>query len=118
MLLVIGGTGFVGGYVLEALQGQLPNNQIRVFARQGAALNKLRSMGYDTAVGSVTNPEEVRKAMRGVDEVIHLVAIIREVPAKGQTFEKVIGEGTENVARAAAEAGVKHLVYMSALGAT
>lgn len=118
MLLITGGTGFVGGYVLEALEGRVPRNEVRILARGGAELNNLKSQGYDTAEGSVTHLEQLRKAMQGVDSVIHLVAIIREVPKRGQTFERVIGQGTENVARAAKEAGVKHLIYMSALGAT
>ncbi len=118
MLLVTGGTGFVGGYILEALEKKAPRNQVRVLTREGADLDKLRSQGYDTAIGSVTNPEEVQRAMVGVDTVIHLVSIIREVPQKGQTFDRVMGEGAENVVKAAKEAGVKRFIFMSALGAT
>jgi NADH dehydrogenase len=118
MLLITGGTGYVGGYVLEALEGKVPRSEIRVMARQGANLDKLRGLGYSTAVGSVTNLEQVHRAMQGVDKVIHLVAIIREVKKRGQTFDAVIGRGTENVAQAAREEGVKRFVYQSALGAT
>ena len=118
MLLIVGGTGFVGGYILEALEGVMPRSDIRIMARGGADLDKLRSQGYDAAAGSITNRDDVRRAMQGVDKVINLVAIIREVPSKGQTFGAVIGGGAENVARTAKEAGVKHLIYMSALGAT
>ena len=56
--------------------------------------------------------------MQGVDSVIHLVAIIRQVPGKGQTFDRVMGQGTENVASAAKEAGAGRFIFMSALGAT
>ena len=118
MLLVTGGTGFVGGYILEALEKKMPRNQVRVLSREGADLDKLRSQGYETATGSVTNLEEVQRAMLGVDTVIHLVSIIREVPQKGQTFDRVMGEGAENVIKAAKEAGVKRFIFMSALGAT
>lgn len=118
MLLITGGTGYVGGYILEALEGKMPRKEIRIFSREGADLDKMRTMGYSVAAGSVTNPDELRKAMQGVDQVIHLVAIIREEKAKGQTFDKVMGEGTENVVQAAKEAGVKRFVLMSALGAT
>src|SRR5438093_5510051 len=117
MLLITGGTGFVGGYILEALQSRMPRSEVRVFARNKGDLEKLRLQGYEVAAGWVTNLEEVRRAMQGVDAVIHLVAIIREAPRKGQTFDRVIGEGTENIARAAKEAGVKRLLFMSALGA-
>jgi len=118
VLLITGGTGYVGGYVLEALEGKLQRSEIRVMARQGADLDRLRTLGYSTSVGSVTNLEDVRRGMQGVERVIHLVAIIRELKKKGQSFEAVIGRGTENVAQAAKEAGVKRLVYQSALGAS
>jgi uncharacterized protein YbjT (DUF2867 family) len=118
MLLITGGTGFVGGYILEALEGKRPRSEVRVLARAGAELERLRAQGYQMAEGSVTNADEVRRAMQGVDEVIHLVAIIREAPKQGQTFDRVMGEGTENVARAAQEAGAKRLLFMSALGST
>ncbi len=118
MLLITGGTGFVGSYILEALEGKMSRSQVRVMARKGAELDKLGKRGYETAVGSITNVEDVRRAMQGIDTVIHLVAIIRQVPDKGQTFDRVIGEGTENVVAAAKEAGVKRLLFMSALGAT
>src|SRR5215203_4381887 len=101
MLLIVGGTGFVGGYILEALEGKMPRNQVRVMAREGADLDNLRQQGYSVSAGSITNPDDVRKAMQGVDQVINLVAIIRQVPGRGQTFDAVIGRGSENVAQAA-----------------
>ncbi|HET9496455.1 MAG TPA: NAD(P)H-binding protein, partial [Chloroflexia bacterium] len=118
MLLIVGGTGYVGGYILEALEGKMPRSEIRIMGREGADLAKLRAQGYDTSAGNITDLDDVRRATQGVDRVINLVAIIREVPSKGQTFDAVIGKGTENVAQAAKEAGVKHLIYMSALKAT
>lgn len=120
MLLITGGTGFVGGYILEALENKVPRSEVRIFARGGQYLDKLRAQGYDAVVGSVTNLDETRRAMQGVDTVIHLVSIIREreVPGKGQTFDRVMGEGAENMATAAKEVGVKRIIFMSALGAT
>ncbi|HYO48602.1 MAG TPA: NAD(P)H-binding protein [Chloroflexia bacterium] len=118
MLLIIGGTGFVGGYILEALEGRLPRRQVRIMSREGAGLTRLGQMGYDTVPGSVTNYVDMWRAMRGVDTVIHLAAIIHEVPKKGQTFDRVMGEGTENIARAAKEMGARRIIFMSALGAT
>lgn len=119
MILITGGTGFVGSYILEALQEKgIPSKGVRILARGGKALQKLTSLGYDTITGSVVNREDVCRALQGVDTVIHLVAIIREVKSKGQTFDRVMGEGTENVAHAAREAGVRRFLFMSALGAT
>ncbi|MFL5733036.1 MAG: SDR family oxidoreductase [Chloroflexia bacterium] len=117
MLLVTGGTGFVGSYLLEALDGKMPRAQVRVFSPEGKGLNRLRSLGYDVVAGSVANPADMRRAMQGVDAVIHLVAIIREASSKGQTFDRIMGQGAENMAAAAREAGVKRIIFMSALGA-
>lgn len=118
MLLIIGGTGFVGGYILEALEGKMPNGKIRIMSRDEASLEKLRAQGYDTVTGNVTSLDDMRRAMQGIDKVIYLTAIIREVKSKGQTFDAVIGQGAENMVQAAKEAGVKRILFMSALGAT
>src|SRR5688500_4603045 len=118
MLLITGGTGFVGSYILEALEGKVPRNQVRILARGGKDLSRLEAQGYDIVAGSVTNKEEIRLAMKGVECVIHLVAIIREEQAKRVTFERVMGEGTENVVEEANVAGVRRIIIMSALGAT
>lgn len=117
MLLIIGGTGYVGGYILEALEGNIPNNQVRVMSRDKASLAKLAAQGYDTVEGNVTSLDDTRKAAQGVDSIIHLTAIIREVPSKGQTYEAVMGKGAENMVLAAKEAGAKRILFMSALGA-
>jgi uncharacterized protein YbjT (DUF2867 family) len=118
MLLIIGGTGFVGGYILEALEAKMPNGAVRIMSRDEVSLRKLKALGYETAVGNVTSLEDVRAAMKGVDQVIFLTGIIREQKSKGQTFDAVIGQGSENMVKAAKEAGVKRIVFMSALGAT
>jgi NADH dehydrogenase len=118
MLLVTGGTGFVGGYILEALEGKVPRKEIRILARAGGDLERLAALGYDTTAGSISDKDDLSRAMQGVDRVIHLVAIIRETHKEGATFDRVIGEGTENVVAAAKQAGVGRFIYMSALGAT
>jgi uncharacterized protein YbjT (DUF2867 family) len=53
--------------------------------------------------------------MTDVDTVVHLVGIIRE--KRNQSFDIVNRQGTEMVARAAKDAGVKRFVYVSAIGA-
>ena len=91
MLLITGGTGFVGGYVLQALEGKMPRSEICIFSRSSSRLDRFRSLGYSTAPGNVTNSDDVQRAMQGVDQVIHLVAIIREIKNKGQTFRRYHG---------------------------
>src|SRR5205823_9932145 len=53
----------------------------------------------------------------GCDTVIHLVGIIREHKSRGITFDRIHRQGTVNVIDAAARAGARRFLHMSALGA-
>jgi NADH dehydrogenase len=61
----------------------------------------------------VTDPASLLAACKGVDAVVHLVAIIKGRP---EDFERVMVEGTRNVVAAAESAGVQRFVLASALG--
>lgn len=109
MVLVTGGTGFVGkGVVAELLRRGYP---VRVLSRTAP-----RGTGIEWAEGDVTEPEAVRRAVAGCRQVIHLVAIRREWGDR--TFAAVTAGGARNVVQAAVAAGVERFVHMSALGLT
>jgi NADH dehydrogenase len=110
-VLVTGGTGFVGPYVVHALRTQ--ETPVRALVRDPARATRLTAWGAELAVGDVTDPTSLRAACEGVDAVVHLVAIIRGRPAD---FERVMAEGTRNVVAAAQEADVRRFVLASALG--
>jgi NADH dehydrogenase len=110
-VLVTGGTGFVGPYVVHALRTQ--ETPVRALVRDPARATRLTAWGVELAVGDVTDPASLRAACEGVDAVVHLVAIIRGRPAD---FERVMAEGTRNVVAAAQEADVRRFVLASALG--
>ncbi len=107
-VLVTGGTGFVGPKVVRALREA--GHDVRALVRnpaRGAAL------GCEPAEGDMTDPESLRRATDGCDAVVHLVAIITGRPGD---FERVMTEGTAELAGAAAASGVRRFVLMSALG--
>jgi uncharacterized protein YbjT (DUF2867 family) len=111
MILVTGGTGFVGPHVVHALRArELP---VRVLVRDTRRGTRAAAWGAELAVGDVTDPASLRAATAGVDTVVHLVAIIKGSRAD---FERVMAEGTRNLVAAAKEAGVRRFVLMSALG--
>jgi uncharacterized protein YbjT (DUF2867 family) len=114
MLLLVGGTGFVGGYILEALDGAMPRSDVRVLVRGAGQKQALEGAGWATAEGDITRPETLDAALQGVDTVINLVSIIRA--KKGQSFAAIMGAGHRNLVDAAKRAGVARFVYMSALG--
>ena len=67
--------------------------------------------------GDLFDNSAIDAGLAGCDAVIHLVGIIREDKAKGQTFERIHHEGAVNIMRRAQAAGVKRFILMSALGA-
>jgi uncharacterized protein YbjT (DUF2867 family) len=109
-IAITGGTGFVGIHTSRALAAA--GHQLRLLAR--GTRRGPRPEGVEWVRADVVEGQGLTEAVRGCDTVVHLVAIIRE---KGrQTFERVNARGTANVVRAAAEAGVSHLVHLSAIG--
>ena len=113
MILVTGGTGFVGSHLVPRLVES--GDRIRCLVRSPAKTETLQAYGVELVVGDVTRLQTLEQAMRGVETVIHLVAIIRE--SKGVTFDGINVQGTRNVVQAALRSGVKRFIHMSALGA-
>lgn len=111
MVLLLGGTGFIGRRVAARLVEA--GERVRVAAR--GSHKSVLPEAAEEARANVMTGEGLAEAMAGVDKVVHLVAVIVE---KGeQSFDAVIRSGTVNVANEAKKAGVKKLVYISALGA-
>ena len=111
-VFLTGGSGFIGGYVLDRLLSN--NHQVRCLVR--SQKSDLPS-AVEQAVGDVTKRESLRGLIDDCDAVIHLVGILEEKPSKGITFEAVHYDGTRHVADEARSARVTHFVHMSANGA-
>jgi NADH dehydrogenase len=71
--------------------------------------------GVETVTADVVTGDGLERALQGVERVAHLVAVI--VERGPQTFDAVIRGGTERLAEAARAAGVRKVVYVSAIGA-
>lgn len=112
MILVTGGTGFVGSQLIKRMrQANLP---VRAIVRDPEKARALKDLGVDVVKGDVSDTASLERASAGVKRVIHLVGIIQEGP--GATFQGVHVEGTRHVLEAAKKAGVRHFIYQSALG--
>ena len=113
LVTIFGGDGFVGRYIVQALLKS--GTRVRVASRnpkRGWFLKAQANLGQIAYVAAdVTRPETLGAAVAGADTVINLVGIL-----KGN-FDLVHRQGAHNVASAAATAGVKTLVQMSAIGA-
>jgi uncharacterized protein YbjT (DUF2867 family) len=110
MILVTGGTGFIGTKIVHALRArELP---VRALVHSDAG-ESLRHWGVETAQGDVTDPASLRRAVDGCEVVIHLVGLIR---GRAADYERVMTQGTRDLVDASRAAGVRRFVLMSALG--
>jgi NADH dehydrogenase len=115
VILVTGGTGFIGPRVVHALRGRdLP---VRALVRDpsSSSATTLAAWGAELAQGEMTDADSLRRAVEGADAVVHLVAIRQ---GSAEEFQRVMEQGTRDLVSAAREAGVRRFVLMSALGTT
>lgn len=124
ILLITGGTGSFGNSVLKHFL-ETDIGQIRIFSRdekkQDNMRHELQAKYPDYAakikfyIGDVRDPQSIKDAMPGVDYIFHAAAL-KQVPSceffPMQALKTNV-EGTDNILRAAIEAGVKRVVCLS-----
>jgi uncharacterized protein YbjT (DUF2867 family) len=109
-VLVTGATGFVGPRVANAIVDA--GHEVRVLERKPGSWRKAGIRCQEAVQGDMTDPDSLRRAVRGAEVVVHLVAIRQGRP---EQFQRVMIEGTRNLL-AACDAGIRRFVLMSALG--
>ncbi|MEJ2866417.1 NAD(P)-dependent oxidoreductase [Actinomycetospora sp. OC33-EN08] len=115
--LVTGGAGYIGIPLCEELQES--GRRVRVLDAllhgQDDLAAALRERGVDVLVGDVRDPEARATALAGVDEVVHLAAIVGDpacaVDPEGSREVNV--EGSLALVREAEAAGVRRFVFAS-----
>ena len=113
MILVTGGTGFVGPHVVHALRAE--GRDVRVLVRNPGSkgARRVAAWGCELVQGDMTDAESLRRAAQGCKAVVHLVAI---PTGSEERFERIMTQGTRDLLEAAKAAGVTRFVHMSALG--
>jgi uncharacterized protein YbjT (DUF2867 family) len=117
LVTVFGGTGFIGRQVVRALAKR--GLRVRAAARQPGRGYRLRMLGdvgqIEVVQANIRDKASIARAVDGAEGVINLVGILRE--GGRQRFLAIHGMGARNIAEAAALAGAKRLVQISAIGA-
>jgi uncharacterized protein YbjT (DUF2867 family) len=99
-VLVTGGTGTLGRLVVPRLQ--TAGCRVRVLSRR----SREAADGVEHAIGDLATGEGITAAVEGAEIIVHCAGT-----------QKGDGEKAENLVRAASAAGVRHLVYISVVGA-
>ena len=107
-VLVTGATGFIGPHVVQALVDA--GHTVRVLEREPGRSSALSNQ--EAAQGDMTDAESLRRAVEGVQTVVHLVGILN---GTREDFQRVMEQGTRDLVAASKDAGVRRFVLMSAL---
>src|SRR5215510_12294152 len=111
--LITGGTGFLGSHLVRQLVEE-GNKDIRVMAT--SIPDWLVDLGVETMEGSITKPEDARRAVDGIREVYHLAGKVSRDQKDARAMYDIHVEGTRLLCDAAKAAGVKTIVMASTSG--
>jgi nucleoside-diphosphate-sugar epimerase len=106
---VTGGSGFIGGALIERLRTE--GWDVRALARSDAAASGVRGRGAEPVSGDLGDRDALRAGAEGCDAVFHAAAKVEDWGDPAD-FERVNVQGTENVIAASRAAGARRLVHV------
>jgi len=115
-VFVTGGTGFIGGEVARQLRAR--GDEVSCLVRSPGKAAKLRELGCALVEGDLGDAEAMRAGMEGCDGLVHAAAMYEVgIPASQHPamYEANV-RGSERVLRAAQEAKVGKIAYVSTVG--
>jgi nucleoside-diphosphate-sugar epimerase len=118
MVLITGGTGFLGSYIIKHLIEK--GYAVRAIRRSNKLPFWIPKQIFDKVEwidGDVLDVVALEEAMEGVDTVIHSAAVVSFVKKEQRNMYQVNVEGTANVVNMMLEKNVRRLVYISSVAA-
>ncbi|MGX5818071.1 NAD-dependent epimerase/dehydratase family protein [Chitinophaga lutea] len=116
MILVTGGTGFLGSYLLRSLVNAGRPVRALFRSRIPQQLDDVKDR-IEWVQGDVLDVSTLADAMDGIRQVYHCAAVVSFHPDRKADMYKINIEGTANVVNAALEAGVQKFVHVSSVAA-
>jgi nucleoside-diphosphate-sugar epimerase len=117
-ILITGGTGFLGAYIIKALIQK--GYSVRAIRRSSKLPSYISSSVFDKVEwvdGDILDVISLQEAMEDVDTVIHSAAIVSFNKKDRKQLYQVNVEGTANVVNMALEKNVRRLVHISSVAA-
>lgn len=117
LILVTGGTGFLGSYLIRLLVEK--GYKVRALRRAASPMNLVQAVAsqVEWVEGDVTDIVELEDAFQGVTQVMHCAAISSFHPRDARRLTLVNVGGTANVVNLALETGVRKLIHVSSIAA-
>lgn len=116
MILVTGGTGFIGAYLLRELVKQ--GRPVRAIRRPSSKMGMVAGLpGIEWVVADILHLPQLEEAMQGVTKVYHSAAIVSYDKRDRDKMMAVNMEGTANVVNLSLAYNIEKLVYVSSIAA-
>ena len=111
--LVTGATGFLGSAVMRCLL--TAGHEVRVLVRPGSNRKNLENFSVEITEGDLLDHQSLKRAVSGCDNLFHVAADYRLWVPDPETMYAINVNGTQALIMAAAEAGIKRIVYTSSV---
>jgi nucleoside-diphosphate-sugar epimerase len=108
-VFVTGGSGFIGGRLIERLRAD--GHDVRALARSSTAAERVRSLGAEPVEGDLADAAAMSAGAQGAELAFHAAATLGDW-GRREDFERGNVQGTSNALRACAEAGVRRFVHV------
>ena len=108
---VTGGSGFIGGHLIETLLHR--GFEVRALVHR----RPLQTEGkVETVEGDICDQELLSKALSGIDVLFHLASALGASTIGEKEFRRINALGTESILQAARAAGVGRVIHLSSAG--
>jgi nucleoside-diphosphate-sugar epimerase len=107
---VTGGSGFIGGRLIERLRSD--GHTVRALSRSDSAAEKIRARGGEPVSGDLADVDAMGAGAEGCEWAFHAAATLGDWGSRDE-FERGNVQGTRNILVACAQAGVRRFVHVS-----
>ncbi|MCE7914153.1 MAG: NAD-dependent epimerase/dehydratase family protein [Nitrosomonas sp. PRO4] len=111
--LVTGATGFLGSAVMRCLL--TAGHEVRVLVRPNSNRKNLENLPIEISEGDLLDQHSLNRAVKNCDNLFHVAADYRLWVPDPQTMNAINVDGTQALITAAAQAGIKRMVYTSSV---
>jgi nucleoside-diphosphate-sugar epimerase len=108
--VVTGGTGFIGGRLVEELVSN--GHRVKCLVRDTSDVKMLKELGAELCHGDLGDADSLERLPEGGDVVFHLAALVSDWGER-EEFRKYNVDATKTLLEASLASGVKRFIHMS-----